>query len=234
MKHIGLIMSAGKGLRVGGDTPKQYMDLCGKPVIYYALKAMQDSFIDEIILVVGEGDGEFVKKDIVEKYSFGKVSHIVAGGKERSDSVYNGLLCVSSPENSYVYIQDAARPMLSLELLKAAKEDVECFGTSVVGVPSKDTIKVVNEEGFVVTTPNRQYLWNIQTPQTFVCEDLLDCYKAFFACEGASVTDDASVMEQFGSLPVHITKGFYENIKITTKEDFSVAENFLQKNEKSC
>lgn len=234
MKHIGIVLSAGKGLRVGSDIPKQYMDLNDKPVIYYSLKAMQDSFIDEIILVVGECDEEAVRENIVDRFSFDKVTHIVAGGRERSDSVYKGLMCIKEPSNTYVYIHDGARPMLSIELLDKVREDVECFGSAVVGVPSKDTVKLVDEDGFVMTTPQRSLVWNIQTPQAFLCSDIIECYENFYKCEGATVTDDSSVAEQFGSLPVHITKGFYENIKITTQDDFLVAKIFLQKNEKRC
>lgn len=229
MKHAGIVMSAGKGLRVGGEIPKQYMDLCGKPVLYYSLFAMQQSFIDEIIIVVGEGDEEYVKKEIVERYSLDKVTKIVPGGKERSDSVYEGLKAVEDSENTYVYIQDGARPMLTVELLEAAREDVETFGTAVVGVESKDTVKLVSEDGFVMTTPVRKLVWNIQTPQCFVCSEIIEAYDAFKRTPGCVVTDDSSVMEAFGNLPVHITKGDYKNIKITTLEDFFTAENFLSK-----
>ena len=95
MKHIGIVVSAGKGLRVGGDVPKQYMDLCGRPVITYCLQTMQESFIDEIVIVVGAGGVEYVKKEIVEKFSFTKVKAVVEGGAERSDSVFNGLTIFS-------------------------------------------------------------------------------------------------------------------------------------------
>lgn len=226
-KHIGIVMSAGKGLRVGGDIPKQYMDLCGKPVLYYSLKAMQDSFLDEIIIVCGSKDEAYVKENIVDKFSFSKVTSIVAGGEERSDSVYNGLMAVKDASSTYIYIQDGARPMLSLEMLEASRNDAACFGSSVMGVPSKDTIKVVNDNGFVVTTPDRAHLWNIQTPQTFLCSDLIAAYNRFRKERGCSVTDDASVMESFGDIPVHITMGDYRNIKITTPEDFETAERFL-------
>ena len=229
MKHIGIVVSAGKGLRVGGDTPKQYMDLCGRPVITYCLAAMQESFIDEIVIVVGAGDVEFVSKEIVEKYSFTKVKAVVEGGAERRDSVFNGLKAVSA-QDSYVYIQDAARPMLNGAILKAAREDVEAFGSSVIAVRAKDTVKVVNDDGFVVTTPDRRYLWNVQTPQAFSFSDIYEAYLRYLDKGSDAVTDDASVMEQFGDLPVHITEGIYENIKITTPEDFITAERFLKGN----
>lgn len=233
MRHVGIIMSAGKGLRVGGDIPKQYMELCGKPVLYYSIKAMQDSFIDEIIIVCGAGDEEYVRENIVNKYSLDKVRRIVEGGAERSDSVFNGLRAVLEPEKAYVYIHDGARPMLNNELLLAVREDVECFGTAVLGVNSKDTVKLVDENGFVSATPDRAFVWNIQTPQAFKGDDIIAAYEAFRERKNVKVTDDASVMECFGKLPVHITKGDYCNIKITTSEDFLTATNFLKKVEKS-
>ena len=232
MKHVGIIVSAGKGLRVGGDIPKQYMDLGGKPVIFYSLDAMQKSFMDEIIIVVGKGDENFVKEEIVDRFSFTKVTAIVAGGKERSDSVLCGLENIKNPERSYVYIQDAARPMLSIELLEKIKEDVEIYGSAVAGVKSKDTIKLVNDDGFVATTPDRNYVWNIQTPQTFKADELIEAYRKMINHPDIKVTDDSSVMEMYGELPVHITEGAYNNIKITTSEDFFAAENFLKKIEK--
>lgn len=227
MKHIGIVVSAGKGLRVGGDIPKQYMELCGRPVITYCLEAMQKSFIDEIVIVVGAGDVDYVKEEIVGKFSFDKVAAVVEGGAERSDSVFNGLKAVST-RDCYVYIQDAARPLLSSEILSRAKEDAEAFGTSVIAVRAKDTVKVVNEDGFVVTTPDRKFLWNVQTPQTFLYSDIYEAYCRYAETDGAGVTDDASVMELFGNLPVHITEGTYENIKITTPDDFVTAERFLK------
>lgn len=227
MKHVGILMSAGSGKRMGTDIPKQYLELVGKPVLYYSLKAMQDSFLDEIIIVASKEYFQFIKEELVDKYSFSKVGAIVEGGAERSDSVYNGLLAVSKPESSYVYIHDGARPMLSGELLQRAKEDAECFGSSVMGVRSKDTVKLVDDDGFVASTLDRSFVWNIQTPQTFVGSDLLKAYEIFRKKEGVTVTDDSSVMELFGTLPVHITLGDYKNIKITTPEDLKTVEKFL-------
>lgn len=229
MKHIGIVVAAGKGLRVGGEIPKQYMDLSGKPVIYYCLKAMQDSFIDEIILVCGSGDEVYVRENIVDRFSFDKVTAIVAGGKERSDSVLNGLKCIADPAGAYVYVQDAARPMLTQELLLRLKEDVECFGTAVTGVKSKDTVKIVTEDGFVNVTPDRRAVWNIQTPQAFKADDLIDAYSRYLDARNVAVTDDSSVMEMFGCLPVHITEGDYSNLKITTAEDFEIARIFIDR-----
>jgi len=232
MRHVGILLSAGKGTRMGTEIPKQYMDLLGKPVIYYSLKTMQESFFDEIIMVVAKDDIDFVKKEIVDKYSFNKVSKIVAGGKERSDSVYLGLKEIENPSDVYVYIHDGARPMLTREHVLNLKEDVECFGTAVLGVTSKDTVKLIDENGFVRLTPQRDYVVNVQTPQAFMASDIIKAYESFLKDEGAFVTDDASVMEVYGKLPVHITKGSYTNIKLTTPEDFLLAERLIKELEK--
>lgn len=232
MKHIGIVMSAGVGSRMGADIPKQYMDLCGKPVIYYSLRAMQESFIDEIILVTGVQDIEFCKKEIVEKYSFSKVTAVVAGGRERSDSVYEGIKAVSDINNSYVYIHDGARPMLSKDILLRTKAAVEKYGATVVAVNSKDTVKIVGEAGEVISTPDRKNVWNVQTPQAFRTEDLLEAFENMKKVPDAKVTDDGMVMEQYGRLKVYVTEGDYFNLKITTPEDLFTAEKIIKKLEK--
>ena len=231
MKHIGIIVAAGKGKRVGGDIPKQYMDLCGKPVVFYPLKAMQESFIDEIIIVVGEGYEEYVKTEIVNAFGLDKVSAIVRGGSERSDSVLNGLRAISAPEEAYVYIHDAARPMLDEALLQRLKEDVGIYGTAIASVKAKDTIKLSDDDGFIAADIERSKAHIIQTPQVFEAGELIDAYEKLLKTN-VPVTDDSSVMEHFGSLPVHLSEGDYRNIKITTPEDFLIAEAFLKSSEK--
>ncbi len=234
MKHVAIVLSAGKGSRIGGDIPKQYMDLNGKPVLYYSLKTMQESFIDEIIIVCADEFKDYIKSNIVDAYSFTKVVAIVGGGKERSDSVYNGLLAVREPENTYVYVHDGARANISKKVLDTAKEDVIHYGSAVVAVNSKDTVKTVDESGYVVSTPDRNLVWIIQTPQVFLCSELMDAYNKLKAHPEVKVTDDSSVMELYGNRKIHISKGDYCNIKITTIEDFQTAINFLKKNENNC
>ena len=226
MKHIGIVMAAGKGTRIGGDMPKQYMDLKGKPVLYYPLRAMQESFIDEIIVVVGKGDEAYVRENIVDKYAFSKVTEVVSGGKERSDSVYEGLKRVKEPKASYVYIQDGARPMLNGNILERVRQDVEQYGASIAAVRAKDTIKI-GADGFVKETPDRSDVWVVQTPQAFKGDELLAAYEKMRGSGEVKVTDDASVMEAYGHRAVHIAEGDYRNIKITTVEDFTLAEEFI-------
>lgn len=236
-KTAAIVLCAGSGKRMGSDTKKQFMEIGSKPIIYYAIKAFEDSSVDEIVIVTGEEDIDYVKKEIVEKYGFTKISCIVAGGKERYNSVFNGLKAVelnNPEENLYVLIHDGARPFVDNDIISRAIKAVKEHGTAVVGMPVKDTIKVVDANDFVVDTPNRSTLWQIQTPQCFDLKLIYDAYSKLIEDEeagrlnGINVTDDAMVVEKYTSKNVKLVKGSYENIKITTPEDMSVAEALLK------
>ena len=230
-KTAAIVLSAGSGKRMGGPVSKQYMLLRGKPVIYYALKAFQDSFVDEIILVVGKGDVDRVRKEIVEQYGFTKVSAIVEGGAQRYHSVHLGLKAVKDAD--YVFIQDGARPFPDGAMLGRCLEAVRECGACVVGVPVKDTIKVSDAEGNIADTPPRERLWQVQTPQVFdaklVCRayDLLAEKEEELLAKGITITDDAMVVEQLTKHTVRLVMGDYKNIKITTPEDLILADAFL-------
>ncbi len=235
-KCTAIVLSAGKGKRMGADRAKQYLDLCGRPVLYYCLKAFQDSFIDDIVIVASVDDFDYIREEIVNKYKITKVTGIVEGGAERYDSVLAGLHAVGSSEgkagNSYVFIHDGARPFVDEEMLTRAYETVKKYGTAITAVPSKDTVKIVNNEGITLDTPDRNTVWLMQTPQVFAYEPILEAYEKMHRYMEAlprmsTITDDAMVMEKFGDLPVHVCEGSYRNIKITTPEDMKVAEAFL-------
>lgn len=226
-RHAAIVLAAGKGSRMKSDIPKQFLRIDGKPVIYYALRAFEDSFIDEIVLVTGEGQQEYCRTEIVEKYGFHKVSKIVAGGKERYDSVYRGLCELDQAD--YVYIHDGARPFVDSHILANAKRCVEQYEACAAGMPVKDTIKIVDEETFVAETPLRKYVWQIQTPQVFSYPLIREAYERLYIEENLiSVTDDAMVVEYMMKKPVKLFEGSYENIKITTPEDLPVAEELLK------
>ena len=239
-KRTAIVLSAGSGKRMNSDTKKQYLLIKNKPIIYYSLNVFQQSsIIDEIILVASADDMDFVKKEIVERYGFDKVSHIVTGGKERYNSVYNGLKCCSDSE--YVFIHDGARPFVTEDILKRAMDVLEEHGSAVVGMPVKDTIKIVNGDLEVTDTPNRKTVWQVQTPQCFKAKTAISAYEKLISEEnsgelknrGIQVTDDAMVVETFyepdneGTSRVRLVEGSYENIKITTPEDLKVAEVFI-------
>lgn len=228
MKHSAIVLAAGKGSRMHSEIPKQYLILAGRPLICYALQVFQESFIDEVILVSGEGQEEYCRSEIVEKYGFSKVKRIVSGGKERYDSVYRGLCAAGDCD--YVYIHDGARPFPDEDILFRAKRCVEQDGACTAGMPVKDTVKISDESGFVKSTPDRKYVWQIQTPQAFSFSVIKEAYERLFELGNFSgITDDAMVVEQFNSRPVRIFEGSWRNIKITSPEDLVIAEQILKK-----
>ena len=231
MKTVAIVLAAGSGKRMGGPVKKQFMSLNGYPVLYYSLKVFEDSFIDEVVLVCSTDDMDMIKKDIIARYGFTKVKHIVEGGKERYHSVLCGLKSIEAAD--YAFIHDGARPLIDLPILNRGLEGVKKHDACVIAVKSKDTVKIADEEGFVVATPNRNCVWNMQTPQIFNFKLILDAYTQIVANEdelkaqGVTITDDAMVLEQYKDIPIKLIEGSYENIKVTTAEDIVTAEGFL-------
>lgn len=231
--HItAIVLAAGKGSRMQSEIPKQYMNIDGKPVLYYSLKAFEESLVDDIILVTSENSVSYCKNEIVEKYDICKVKAIIAGGEERYLSVKKGLM--SADKADYVLIHDAARPCLTMDIIKRSIEEVQITGACTVGVPVKDTIKLVDDDCFGLDTPPRNRLWQIQTPQSFLYRDILEAYRILEASGDTDITDDTMIIERYLDKKVKVIQGDYCNIKITTTEDLSVVENFFKKNEKSC
>lgn len=242
-----IVLAAGRGSRMESDVAKQYMLLCGKPLIWYALHAVEESsVIDDCILVTGAEDISYVEEEIVAKYVFSKVAAVVAGGKERYDSVYNGLqaaagsfgqggagLCAAD-RDGYIFIQDGARPFLTEKILERCYKAVQSDRACVAGMPVKDTIKLVDEDGFARQTPDRNFMWQVQTPQVFDASLIISAYeklmqeKERLLREGISITDDAMVVETFTDCKVRLVEGSYGNIKVTTPEDMVVAEALLK------
>ena len=220
-----VVLAAGSGKRMNAGVKKQYMEIAGRPVLYYSLKAFEESFIDEIVLVVSQDEIEQVQENYVNQYGFQKISRIVAGGKERYHSVACGLQAVRQ-DCDFVFIHDSARPMLTQEILQRAYRAVQEEEACVVGVPSKDTVKIADEQGYVSVTPNRSLVWNVQTPQVF-SYPLLQKEQELLAA-GVQITDDAMVVEYLARHKVKLVEGSYENIKITTPEDVQIAERYLQ------
>lgn len=219
-----IVLAAGQGSRMNSSIPKQYLNLCGKPLLYYSLLAFEKSRIDEIILVVSKEDIPYCRKEIVERFQFDKVTKIISGGEERYLSVCCGL---EQTEGEYVLIHDAARPMISIELIDYTIRKVMELSACTLGVPSKDTIKIVNEDGVITHTPDRRWVYNIQTPQAFKTSLIKEAYKKLQEEPRITVTDDAMVVENYTSSKVYVIEGDYRNIKITTPEDLTVAVEYL-------
>lgn len=229
MSNTAIVLAGGNGSRMKSDIPKQYINIEDKPIIYYSLMAMEASaYIDRIVLVTRVEDLDYCKEEIVDKYGFTKVTDIVAGGSERYLSVYNGL--VYAKNSDYVWIHDGARPCVDEDMLARLSVTVQEFGTAVAGVLSKDTIKIVNSNGIVESTPDRSRLWQVQTPQVFKTSELVQAYDRLMSAHNiGNITDDAMVMEHFGDLQVHMAEGNYCNIKVTTPEDIFLVKNFFEK-----
>lgn len=230
-KVTAIVLAAGRGKRMESDIQKQYMELLGKPLIYYSLAAFEKSTVDQIVLVTGSGEEEFCRKEIVERFGFRKVSAVVAGGKERYHSVYEGLKAAAG--SSYVLIHDGARPCVTTDIIQAAIAGAAENGACVIGMPVKDTIKIADEADYAESTPDRNRLWMIQTPQAFSYELVLGAYQRLFENEEyqKGITDDAMVIETMTSHKVRLIRGSYKNMKVTTPEDMAVVEIFLQSEE---
>lgn len=224
-KITAIVLAAGTGSRMKSNTKKQFMEIKGKPVIWYSLFAFESYGVDQIILVTGKEDIEYCRKEIVEKYGFTKVTHIVAGGDERYHSVYNGLKVTAG---DIVLIHDGARPLVSHEIIDRCIKGTIEYGACVAGMPVKDTIKIVDEERIVTDTPNRSNVWITQTPQSFLYELVKTAYDKMQESSCGNITDDAMVVEQFSDHKVKFVEGDYSNIKVTTPEDIFIAELLLE------
>lgn len=227
MEHnAAIVLAAGRGKRMNSRIQKQFLNLGGYPVLYYSLKCFQNSpLIRDIILVTGDQDISYCREEIVKKYGFSKVSALVPGGKERYDSVYAGLCACGNCD--YVFIHDGARPFLTEEILQRGAKGVRRSGACVVGMPSKDTVKFRNEDGWIGGTPERDRVWIIQTPQIFSYSIVRAAYDKLQNQDKSNITDDAMVVERNMDVPVFLVEGSYRNIKITTPEDLKIGEAFL-------
>ena len=220
-----VIVAAGTGSRMNMGINKQFIKLEGKEIIAYTIeKFYNNSNIEDIVVVVKEDESEFFTKEILDKYNFKNVK-IAYGGKERQDSVYNGLKLLDE-KCDVVLIHDGARPFVSDKIIDKSIEEAKEHKAIVVGVPVKDTIKVIDNDKNIVDTPNRSVLWAVQTPQTFDYNILIDAYKDAFKNKFYG-TDDAMLVERIG-YKVKMLEGSYNNIKITTQEDLNIGSQILR------
>ena len=219
-----VIVAAGVGKRMGSDRPKQFLSLNGKTIIERTAAVFGGcNAVDEIILVSSE-NGISECYSLFSAYDWNKNVKYVCGGKERYNSVYNGIKAADK-NSGIIIIHDGVRPFVTEKIITDSIECALKHGACAVGVPSKDTIKICDDSGFVSSTPERKYVYNIQTPQTFRTEIIADAYKVAFEKEIFG-TDDASLAENAG-YSVKITEGSYDNIKITTPDDLIVGEKIL-------
>lgn len=222
-----VIVAGGKGKRMNAGINKQFIEINGRPIIYYTLKTFEiHEDIKSIVLVAAPEEVEYCRREIVKKYKFSKVTCIVPGGTERRDSVFNGLKAVKNSE--IVLIHDGARPFVNSDIIKQGIKFASLYGASSCSVSPKDTIKVRDENGFSKETLDRNTLACIQTPQCFKYDIIYNCHEKIQGSE-INFTDDTSVVEYFGHR-VYLYSGDYRNIKITTPEDLLIAKSLLEEN----
>ena len=220
-----IILAGGKGKRMNSSISKQFIEIKGKPIIYYTIKKFNDNKkIDNIIVVLSQEEIEYFKENILKKYDL-KVDKIVVGGAERQDSVYNGLKSLENSETDIVLIHDGARPFISDRIIDEGIKYAAIYGACAPGVMPKDTIKIKDENNFSINTPNRETLVSIQTPQVFKFSEILECHKKV-QIDKLVVTDDTMVAEKYGN-KVYLYEGEYTNIKITTPEDLILGEKLI-------
>lgn len=223
---VAIVPAAGRGLRMGGALPKQFLALGGEPLVVHSLRVLQASpAVDEIVLAVPQADLDYCLNDLAVRFGFSKIRKVVAGGKERQDSVRHALEHVSE-ETEIVVVHDAVRPFVTEGMLTEVVEAARRVGGAIVALPMRDTVKQVGAEGRIERTVDRQPLWLAQTPQAFRREQLLAAhYKAY--AEKVHATDDAFLFEWAGH-PVVVVEGSGENIKVTRPEDMIIGEAILK------
>lgn len=227
LSDIGVVLlSGGVGKRMGAKIPKQYLKLLGLEIALHSLKVFLESEVAEIAIVCAE-EWRSVFEDFLAEY--GEVKSVIkytSGGKERQDSVQNGLAEITT---EYVAVHDAARPLVTKDEIMKVVADAREYGAALLAVQTKATIKQTDcgsGKPFVKSTPNRKELWEAHTPQVLRADLLREGFKNAVE-KGLEVTDDVSLVEALGK-PVKLTEGEYTNLKVTTPEDIMVAETILR------
>ena len=224
-RTVALVPAAGRGLRMGGSVPKQFLALGGQPLILHSLRVLQaSSVIDEIILAVPQNEMDYCLKEIVAKHHFTKVTKVVPGGHERQDSVRHALEAVHE-DVDVVLVHDAVRPFLTEPMVEGVVKGARAKGGAIIALPMKDTVKQVGTDHVIERTVDRQSLWLAQTPQAFRRDWLLAAHRKAHA-EGVRATDDAYLIEWAGH-SVSVVEGSGENIKVTRPEDMVIGEAIL-------
>ena len=228
-KVTALIPCAGQGNRMGATVNKPYLAVCNRPLLAYTLDKFQsNSLVDEIILIAKSDEVLYCEREIVHKYGFTKVAKVIAGGLERQDSVRCGLAAVAE-ESEWIIVHDGVRPLVTTEIITLALNTAFVYQSVVVGVPVKDTIKIVRPDLSVQETPDRSSLWHVQTPQVFRKDILLKAYEQAYLL-GWRGTDDAVLVEKAGG-QVRMVRGEYTNIKVTTPEDLLYVKEMIRVDE---
>lgn len=215
-----VIPAAGKGRRMGAPISKQFLDLCGEPVLIRTLRVfLHHPAVSRLVIAVSREEEASVR-GLLEEYDFPREKVVITlGGKERQDSVYRGLMEL---DTEWVLVHDAVRPFVTHGQISALLNQAEEGGAAILAVPVKDTIKEVSPELSVDRTLERSRLWSVQTPQAFRRSLLIKAHEEGKE-KGLAATDDAMLMEAMG-VEVRVVTGDYSNLKLTTPEDMILAE----------
>jgi len=219
MRVAAIVPAAGKGRRIKSKIDKPYIGLCGKPILAHTLLKLSGNRHIAEIIVAADKKRISALRHIIRRFRIKKVK-VVAGGKERKTSVFNALKNVSS-KIDYVLIHDGIRPFISNRLIDASLKAARRFGSCIVAVPVKPTLKYLGRTGRVQHTPDRRALWEAQTPQVFRRALIEKAYKKA-GRKKINITDDSMLVERLGVKP-RVILGSYNNIKITTPEDLELA-----------
>ncbi|GAA0866370.1 2-C-methyl-D-erythritol 4-phosphate cytidylyltransferase [Paraclostridium tenue] len=221
-----IIVAAGTGSRMKKDINKQFIKLNDKEIIAHTIdKFYNNDNIDDIVVVIKEEEEKYFIDNVINKYGFDDIK-IAYGGNERQDSVYNGIKKLNN-NCDVILVHDGARPFVTGDIIENSIEEAKKYNAVVVGVKVKDTIKIVSEDGSIIDTPDRRYLWSVQTPQVFKCDIITKAYEDAYN-KNYYGTDDAMLVERIG-YNVKMVEGSYDNIKITTPEDLKFGEQILKK-----
>ena len=224
-KISAVILAGGTGTRMAEHMPKQYLEIGGKPILSYSVDAFENAEdINEIILVVPQGQVEYCEQTIARPADYTKITKIIEGGQTRQESSYKGVIS-TSPKNDFVMIHDGARPFVQRQEIRDLAEKLAENDAVIMAVAVKDTIKKVSGVSIIEKSLERNCLWAALTPQAFRRELIIDAHEQALKA-GYQATDDAALLESMG-YKVRVTEGDYMNIKITTKEDMVFAEAIL-------
>lgn len=221
-----VIAAAGTGSRMKSRINKQYMLLNSRPILTYSLDVFEKyEAVDEIVIVAHPREIEYCEKEIVKKFGYHKVKKVIPGGEQRQDSVWMGFLQLNRDTTDYVAVHDGARPLLTSALLDDLIIEAKEWGAAIPGIYVRDTLKMVDRDGFVGNTLDRSSTVFIQTPQVFRFQEIYQAYQMALE-EGFKSTDDAALFEKYIGR-VKVVPGNYNNLKITTPEDLIIAEALL-------
>ncbi|MCI1966377.1 MAG: 2-C-methyl-D-erythritol 4-phosphate cytidylyltransferase [Oscillospiraceae bacterium] len=221
-----VIAAAGRSTRMGGGISKQFLPLMGVPAVIHTLRAFDQALAVGQVIVICRKEDLGQMRECIERYHIRKVTAVLPGGASRQESVFAGLGALP-PDAGYLAVHDGARPLVKSEEINLCVRDAFQTGASALGTPLKDTVKRVDSGQRVLSTPAREGLWAVQTPQVF-CLDLYRRAAARACADGKTYTDDCQLVEKIG-VQVHLCRGSYENIKLTTSEDLVFAQAILEK-----